>query len=382
MRFSTLIIKNLLRRKTRTALTAVGVSLSIGTMVALLGIAEGFNQSFAEVYQKRGIDMVVVQAGTADSLASYLDERVGKLLERLSGVNSVTPGLVDLVAFKEAGMFAVPVSGRKPDSLLSNDLKILRGRRLQVGDKQAVLLGMILAKNLGKQTGDSVAIGGQEFQVVGVYESFSTFENGSAVMPLKELQRLKGRLHQVTGFLLVLNGSGDKSALVDSLHYKIEEMKDEQGRSLNLAAHSTQDHVGSAMQVRIARAMALLTSIIALFIGSIGMLNTMTTAVLERTREIAILRAIGWRKSRVIRMVLGESLLLCISGAVNGILTAIITTRLMSSLPAVNGLLGKHIPGSVILEGFLLAILVGLIGGVSPAYRAARLLPTEGLRHE
>lgn len=113
-----------------------------------------------------------------------------------------------------------------------------------------------------------------------------------------------------------------------------------------------------------------------------GMLNTMIMSVHERTREIGILRAIGWRPRRVVWMVLSESLLLSVTGASVGTLGAFALVRLLTRLPAASGLIDGRVPPVVIGQGFLIAVLVGLVGGSVAAYRAAKMLPTAALRHE
>jgi putative ABC transport system permease protein len=128
--------------------------------------------------------------------------------------------------------------------------------------------------------------------------------------------------------------------------------------------------------------MAWLTSVIALVIGAVGVLNTMVMSVFERTREIGILRAIGWRKSRVVRLILSESLLLSVAGAAAGIAAAVLLTRALTWWPLVNGLIKGEVALAVLIQGFFIALAVGLIGGAYPAYRGAHLPPTEALRHE
>jgi putative ABC transport system permease protein len=131
-----------------------------------------------------------------------------------------------------------------------------------------------------------------------------------------------------------------------------------------------------------AHGMAWVTSIIAVVVGAVGTLNTMIMSVVERVREISILRAIGWRKSRVVRMIVGESLLISVVGAVVGALAAWALTRWLSTQPMASAFLEGSIAPTVFGKGFLLALLVGLIGGLYPAFRAAQLLPAEGLRHD
>ena len=125
-----------------------------------------------------------------------------------------------------------------------------------------------------------------------------------------------------------------------------------------------------------------MVSAIALVIGVISMLNTMVMSVLERTHEIGILRAVGWPKGRVVRMVLGEALFLGLAAAAVGAAGAVAMTYLLTQFPRVNGFIEGGIAPVVIAEGFGLTALIGLLGGLYPAIRAARLLPTEAIRHD
>ena len=92
MRFATLVARNLLRRKVRTALTVAGLAIGIAAVVALLGIAWGFERSFLKIYESKQIDLVVVRAGVSERLTSNLDEKVGDKLRRIKGVR--LPGRV------------------------------------------------------------------------------------------------------------------------------------------------------------------------------------------------------------------------------------------------------------------------------------------------
>ncbi len=108
----------------------------------------------------------------------------------------------------------------------------------------------------------------------------------------------------------------------------------------------------------------------------------MIMSVFERTKEIGTLRAIGWRKMRIMWMIIGESLLLSIGGAILGSAAAIALVKLLTKLPVASGIISGDIAMDVIVEGFLVAILVGAAGSIYPALWGANLLPTEALRRK
>ncbi|HTU21723.1 MAG TPA: ABC transporter permease [Gemmataceae bacterium] len=384
MRFYQFILKNVLQRKARSALTMIGVAIAVTAVVALVGIADGFERSFRELYERRGVDLLVVRAGSSEHLSSSVPQQVGEQIRQLPGVRAVSPGLMDVVSFEQynANLTSVALQGWAADSFLFDDLRLISGRRLQAGDENGVMLGMVLARNLGKTSGDKLEIANHFFTVAGVFESFNPLESGSAVLLIGTLQALMDRPNQVTGFQIILEDAADKKALLERVRQEIESLRNAQGRPWGIAATPTRDYVRSTSQIRMAEAMAWMTSIIALVIGAVGVLNTMIMSVFERTREIGILRAIGWRKTRVVRLILYESVLLSIAGAAAGIVAAVLLTRALTWWPLVNGLIRGDVSPQVIVQGFLIALAVGLIGGAYPAYRGAYLLPTEALRHE
>jgi len=376
MHFLTLVWRNMTRRWLRSTLTIVAVALAIGAMVALVGIADGFVASFMDVYLGVGIDMIVVRTGVQERINSGLDAEMGEKIRQVPGVVDVVPSLLDVISFEKQDLYGVPLRGMAADSRLVTELHVTQGRFLRADDHQAAMIGQGLANNLGKKLGDSIELYEQEeYKIVGIFESHNVFDNGAIVVLLSDLQRLMDRPDQVTGFAVSV-AEPNNPQLIERVGKDIEAI------GPGLTAMSIKDHVSSISQIRAVQGMAWLTALIGLIVGAIGVLNTMFMSVLERTREIGILRAIGWRRGRIIRMILSESILVSVIGAALGTLGAVGLTKYLASLPAASGVVEGTIPWSVIIEGWGLAVLVGLVGAIYPAVRSARLLPTAALRHD
>jgi putative ABC transport system permease protein len=249
---------------------------------------------------------------------------------------------------------------------------VISGRRLQASDRRAVMLGRILAANLGKHTGDHVKLYGQDFEIVGELESFSVYENGGVFILLDELQRQMDRPGEVTGF--VVKSADHRSAAVAALRKKIEALDPE------IAATPCAEFVNSITQIKITRTMSWFTSIFAIVIGALGVMNTMAMSVFERRGEIVTLRAIGWRRWRIASLIVSEAMLLSILGTIVGIALGIGTTTFLAHWHKTSGLVQGNISLRAIYEGTCVAAVIALIGAAFPAWRCAKLPIADTLR--
>lgn len=376
MYFATLLYRNICRRRIRSLLTLCALSTAVAAVVALVGIANGFTRSFAAMYEGHGVDLVVSRKGAADRLSSEMAQSAADAITNVGGVQDTAGLLLETLSLEEAGVYGIPTMGIQPDACLLQQYRVQEGRGFRPADRKAVLLGVQLALRLERGVGSQIVLFEEEvFEVVGVFESYSAWENSSMVMPLSELQRLTGRPSQIT-YVNVILEPPVSSERVARVAEAIETMDN------RLLALPTEDFVETDTRMRLASGMAWMTSSIALLIGCIGLFNTMMTSVYERTREIGVLRAIGWRQSRVVRMVLAEAGLLSIAAAIIGSVAGVVLTWGMSRAPLVAGAISPAVGWDVIAQGMGIAVVIGLLGAAYPAYHAARLVPTEALRHE
>ncbi|MCE9563604.1 MAG: ABC transporter permease [Planctomycetes bacterium] len=394
MHFATFILKNLTRRPTRTVLTVLGLAVSVGSMIALLGISENFRESMRDTFEKRGVDLVSVASGASDQLSSEVDEGIIDKVRAMPDVAGVDAALVELseMTLREPRdendtppSSQVLVQAWLPDNFGYDDLEIRSGRKLTPEDagQFRCMVGYKFAENNNKNVGDTITVLRHKFTIVGVFKSFNLFENGCIITVLKEYQELSGRKNKVTGFSLRVNKtSQNPDEDVERVRQRILSLTDKDGKPFRVSVERPQKYLNDAVHIKITKAMAWLISAVALFIGVISMLNTMAMSVLERTQEIGILRAVGWPRGRIVRMVLGEAIFLGMASAFVGTIGAVATTYLLAMSPKVNGFIEGGIAPWIIVQGFAITIVLGLIGGAYPAYRAARLMPTEAIRHD
>ncbi len=378
MPFFAFIWRNLFRRPVRSLLTIVGLSVAVAAVIALVGVSDGFSRQFQDLYDHRQIDLVVQKVGSSAELNNGLPVSMTKSIENIPHVKEVMAGLMDVVSFPDQDLSAVIINGWDADSPLFRDRDLIEGRFPTANDHHRVLIGQKLAANLNKKLHDTIRLyDTTDVEIIGIFYSPSVFENGSIAILLSDLQELRGTPNQVTGFVIKTDlpkDAPDRGQKLDELAKRIEALGD------GIAALPSTAFIENVGLIRLAKAVAWVTSAIALAIGAIGMLNTMVMSVYERVREIGTLRAMGWRRSRVMAMILSESVLLSLGGAVLGSIAAMLLTRFLARMPMTSEVIAGNIAPVIFVEGFLLALLVGFAGALYPAYWGANLRPIEAMR--
>jgi putative ABC transport system permease protein len=372
MRLATIIWRNLRRRAARSLLTVIGLAVAVAAVVSLVGITDGFERSYIDLYNSRRVDLIVQRGGNGHNLNRLINYSVATELRQLPGVRSVLPGQADVVALPQYDLDRVIIIGWEPDCRLFRRLPLLAGRKLTDADDSDVLIGRTLAASTHLSPGDRLLLYGRELRVAGIVGSVNVYEAGAIFLPLREMQRLM-HTNQVTDFSVALCDS-------ENLWVSAEVRRWIAVVDPTLVALPAQEFVKSFEEIGTAQRVAWILSWIAIAIGSIGMINTMAMSIAERVREIGTLRAIGWKRRRIVVLILGESLLLSAAAAVVGIVAAIGLNHFLTQFAATSGVISGHIAVPVMLEGLAMAVLVGVAGAAYPALWAACLSPTRAMR--
>ena len=371
--FAGFVWKNLWRRRLRTLLTLCGIGMAIGAFVGLVGFSSAFEHEWLRIYSSSGTDIAVIQQ---TFLSTSIDESAGAKLKALPTVAEAVPvifNVMDLTPEVNALAF-----GWKAGSYEFQSLQIVSGRPFRDGQPE-VMLGEVLAANLNKKPGDTLEIQGSPFTVVAVYRGGSALEAGAVILPLDQMQQLGSLQGKVSTFHVRLRPAPAEEAPEAYLQRAQAQIE---AALPGLRAVPAAERAGNNQFVRLAHASAWGTSLIALLIGILGIANTMAMSVFERTREIGILRALGWTGRQVIFLIQLEAAVLGLGGGFLGLAVGWCALHLLASLPQTASIVSASFPLLLLAKALGIAILAGLIAGALPAWRAAQLSPVEALRHD
>jgi putative ABC transport system permease protein len=235
-----------------------------------------------------------------------------------------------------------------------------------------IILGRTAASGLNKTIGDELTISNQTFKIVGIYQTGDFMSDRGAIVSLTTLQNLTN----TTGVSMILvKASNGTSA--DSLSSKIEQTYPNQlTTSKSLSGFN---RMNNGIQTIESGSWAV--TLIALLIGGVMVVATMMKSVSDRTREIGVLKAVGWDKRRILRLIIGESMILAAIGTFIGLIIGLGIAEVLTSSNILHGI-QLAFSGNLLLRAVGVALFLGIVGGLYPAYRASRLSPTEALRYE
>ena len=362
---TSILLANLWRRPARTAFTALGIAMGVATVVALLSLGEGLKQTAAGLVKLGNTDFAVLQHGVEGPTASFMPESVVERVADVPGVSSATPLMLLAEKFKQDP--GALLFGTQPDSTVNDRLVVVSGRKFAKRGEMAV--GDILAKAIGVETGDTVKIEDRRFEVVGTYHAGQFFVDAGAMIDLRDAQDLLQRPDEVT--IVAVQVAGDA-------HLKDVQREITASIPGTDAIANPDEAARAGANGELIRKTVLLLVTVALIIGCIGVANTMAMAVLERSSELALMSAVGWSPRQVFAIVIGEGIFISILGAGVGLLLGALGAGMLGDALGVATIVEPDVTPWSIGRGLIIGLVIGIFGGLYPAYRVA-VAPAERL---
>ncbi len=385
MNLLTVSLKDLRRRPTRSLLTVAGVAMASAALSSLLSFNVGYTRSLKKEMADSGIHMLVSTEGCPMEAASlalhggeipkFLPESRVAAIRAVPGVRAVTGMLI----------FSVRGEGNRTDLFYGVDDEFLQLKpswKLKGGwfkDEHSIVLGAEAARVEKREPGDKIYFPeiDTEFTVTGVIARTGSEDDGFFFIPLQTAQRVFHKQDKLTG---VGVNVGDVEQ-IGKVKDRIERIPDVYVVTAQQMMEQILKLVGSSKTLMFA------VLAIALIIAVLGVLNTVLMSVMEKLREFGYMRAVGASPWDVFRIVLGETVALCLAGGVLGVIAGALGSSLADHL--IRAVLPYAPAGKMValdprmlLAAVAVAVGIGAVAGIYPSWRASHASPMEAIRNE
>jgi len=364
-----MIVANLVHRPIRSAISIVAIALEVTLILLIVGLSLGILNDVKQRQAGMGADVIVLPSGSSvisGVSGAPFSIKIGDVLSKLPHVVAVAPVVMQ---FSSAGAVEIIYGiDLKSFERLGGPFRYVAGGPFR--GPNDVLIDDLIAKSQHLKVGDNIELLNHNFRIAGIVEHG---RGARKFLPMNTLQDLVGAQGKASAFYLKLDDPNNADAVVKEIkstpgmeNYNVHSMRD----YLSLMTPSNYPGLSSFIDVVIA---------ISVIIGFIVIFQAMYTAVMERTREIGILKSIGASKFYIVNVILRETVLLAIAGIVAGILFSLVArVGILHRLP----LLRVVVTGGWILKATIIAILGAILGALYPAYKAAQKDPIDALAYE
>jgi len=398
-------LKSIFTRKLRSWLTIIGIFIGIATVVALIAVGQGMKAAVTEQFEELGTNKIIVTGGGGAAASTFgaglasnpITEDDLEVVRDTRGVD-VAAGMITRIAGVEFGDETKNswVSGMPTDesSEVIEDIqsfKVIEGRELEDGDGYVALVGYnLLYEDYFEDpvyVRDNLYIEGEKFRVVGVIDKIGNDQDDTQVIiPIDTAKELFDTNEELYAIMVKIDDGEEPAVVAERVKEDLRDFRDEEEDEESFSVQTFEqilEQVGVVLGI--ISAVFIGIAAISLLVGGIGIMNTMYTSVLERTREIGVMKSIGATNSDIMLIFLMESGLYgLVGGAVGalvGALLSLIVARVAGAALGVD-FFRAQITWWLILGALLFSFVVGAVSGVLPARQASKLQPVEALRYE
>jgi putative ABC transport system permease protein len=370
MGFVSLIFTNLRRHKLRALIGMAGIGFGVAAMLTILSIVLGAVGMFEKILDNDS-HYLVFERDVSDLFFSSVQAAQADGIRRCAGVETAHPLLFGLVS--SPGHPIITCFGLAADDPRLEKAKWIFGDRSSFGRSPGdIFLGERAASFLGAKIGQRLAIGRGEFRVGGIFRTNNGFEDGGVFLPLADAQAFFHREGLVSIVAVKLTDPARGAEFKRAV----------EGKFPGLIALENREFNQNYSQFRILQVTGWAVGLCAFFLGGLGVANTMLMSVFTRIREIAVLRVCGFSRPQVAGLIFGEAAGIAGLGIVFGFVVGFATLAALARVPQLHGYVQAVVNPRVVLGIVATAFVTAFIGGLYPAYFAAKIQPAEALRYE
>src|SRR3989344_3487933 len=386
-------VNNILHRKIRSWVTVLGIIIGVAAIIALISVSQGLKGSIEEQFSTFGAGRILISAKGFQgpgSASSGLTEKDVDTVKRLSEFKYVTPTLFTTAEIKYSnevkftGVQGLPAEDYSK-AFQDVGIEVEEGRNIRTGEKKVALIGYRVANEMFDKEvrlKSKLEINGEEFRVVGIMKEIGNAQDDNSInIPLDAYRDAFNEPDHVDIIIAQAKEGVNIPETQKKLERELKKARDDENYQV-LTAEQIAQQINNILGV--VQIVLIGIAAISLVVGGIGIMNSMYTSVLERTKEIGIMKSIGAQNKNILTIFLIESGLLGLVGGLFGVAIGIGIGQIvtLAAKQGGYGFLKVPISPTIILFGLGFAFIVGMASGTLPAVKASRLNPVDALRNE
>jgi putative ABC transport system permease protein len=400
-----LALKSIIKRKLRSWLTVIGIFIGIATVVALIAVGQGMEKAITQQFEELGTDKIVISAGGDAAGAAFAAGLASNPItyDDLDVVNDVrgvdvAAGMISRLALVEfdgetkttwVNGFPTDETAKVVEDIQS--FEVLEGRNLEDGDDYVALVGYNLYMEdffeKPVEERDKIYIEGEKFKVIGIVDKIGNAQDDTQIMiPIDTAKELFDTGDDIYGIMVKITEGEEPSVVAERIEDELRDFRDEEEGAESFQVQTFEqilEQVGAVLGI--ISAVLIGIAAISLLVGGIGIMNTMYTAVLERTKEIGVMKSIGGTNKDIMLIFLIESGLYGLVGGGVGVIIggglSIIVAKIAGAALGID-YFQASITWWLVLGALGFSFVVGVISGVFPAKQASKMQPVDALRYE
>jgi len=392
-------IEGIKKRRLRSLLTMIGIFIGIAAVVSLISLGQGLSNTIEEQFAKLGGDKIMISAGEQMGAFSskILTTNDLKVVQKTQGVDIATEMYYasGKITFKgePKNTFVIGLPTDENAKIITDmqGFEAVKGRDLKDGDQYKVTVGWRLwnddffEKSIGLR--DKIKIDGQDFEVVGLIGKIGNPQDDAQIyVPIDTLRKIYGREDEISMIYSQIKKGYNPDKVADNIKENLRDFRDEEEGAESFSVQTFENILSTFNSIfGIVQAVIIGIAAISLLVGGIGIMNTMYMSVMERTKEIGVMKAIGAKNSHILTIFLIESGIYGLIGGGIGVLIGIGIAKAVEFAAAQymgTEMLKASMSPTLIIGALLFSFIVGTLSGLAPSYRASKFNPVQALRYE